>query len=68
MNMEATAFKIHFGFQRGCIDVVHRLLDNGGFKIDQPWKEGWTALMIAVIYGHYSVIHLLLDHGAMMDH
>lgn len=43
------------------------VLDNGA-KADAPGKDGYTALMWAIVFSDWQAANILLAHGASLDH
>jgi ankyrin len=52
-----------FASRQGQLEAVRALLD-GGAAIDQAGADNTSALLIAVVNGHYDVASLLLERGA----
>jgi ankyrin len=52
-----------FAARQGKLETVRALLD-GGAKIDQAGADNMSALLIAVLNGHYDVATLLVERGA----
>jgi TonB family protein len=49
----------------GQTEAIRKLLaENENLDIDSPGKDGWTALMYAVMAGHDEAVLLLIDAGA----
>lgn len=57
---------IHAAVQRGHIECVETLLDNG-VNIEEKDGEGDTPLMVAIWYNKMDAIAMLLDHGANIE-
>ena len=53
---------LHFAAREGCVACVTTLLDHGA-NIDVIDPQGYSALVMAVINGHYDVAGLLIDRG-----
>lgn len=57
---------LHDAAERGDVDEVHRLLDEG-VPVDQLDDSDETALQGAAAFGHVEVVRLLLERGAEID-
>jgi ankyrin repeat protein len=53
---------LHFAAREGCDACVTTLLDHGA-DIDVIDPQGYSALVMAIINGHYDVAGLLIDRG-----
>jgi len=49
---------------QGDIEKGERLLSEGGILPDMVDEKGWTALMMAALHGHPTMVELLLSYGA----
>ncbi|KAL2005607.1 hypothetical protein VTN00DRAFT_10100 [Thermoascus crustaceus] len=56
---------LHLAAMIGDWEMARLLLDNGA-KVEEEDKAGRTALFFAVLFGHTSVIQLLLSRGATL--
>ncbi|MGL9779673.1 MAG: ankyrin repeat domain-containing protein, partial [Wolbachia sp.] len=56
---------LHAAAQNGYAGMVKSLLENGADA--NAVKEGWTSLCLGAERGHYKIVVLLLDHGAIVD-
>ncbi|XP_066546985.1 inversin isoform X2 [Amia ocellicauda] len=53
---------------KGSTDVIRTMLDlKSDIDINMTDKYGGTALHAAALSGHVTMVHLLLEHGAMVD-
>jgi ankyrin repeat protein len=52
---------------RGKVEIVKLLVENGA-AVDAVDSDGLTALQVASLLGHISVVTYLLDHGADVNH
>ena len=57
------AFPLHYAAQKGYMDYVQHLLQLE-LDVDMQNANGATALMLASIMGHFSIVQVLLDKGA----
>jgi ankyrin repeat protein len=58
---------IQIAAERGEIDVVRLLLDEGANPDAGDEKYGWSALQLAAHWGHRNIVDLLIDRGADVD-
>jgi len=54
---------LHFAVDRGEVDIVQQLLDNGS-EVNAQDSSGETPLMLAVTCEHLELVRLLLERGA----
>jgi len=57
---------LHFASERGLINAVNWLLDNGA-DLEHPGIDGRTPLNLAASSGHSEVARILLNHGAGLN-
>ena len=60
--------ELHQACQEGDYDGIKRILRRPGIHLNMVDEDGVTPLMKAVRWGHYKIVHLLLDWGADIDH
>lgn len=58
---------IQIAAERGDLDTVTILLDQGAHPDDGTDSYGWSALQLAAHWGHDDVAHVLIDRGADVD-
>ncbi len=57
---------LHVASREGLLKYVTYLLSVPGIQVNLGASiDGWTALLLASIYGHVAVVHVLLQHTAM---
>ncbi len=60
------SFKLRRAVEAGDPQAVEAAL-NAGANINYADSNGWTALMMAALYGHIDIVRLLIDAGAHVN-
>ena len=56
---------LHIAAQKGDKDIMAYLLKSRKVDVNAQDEQGWTALLVSVVHGNYSVIQCLLNHKAI---
>jgi len=51
----------------GCDEELLKMLIDGGCNLSKAKKDGWTPLMMALMYREESIADLLVEHGAQIN-
>ncbi|XP_019149835.1 PREDICTED: ankyrin repeat domain-containing protein 50-like [Ipomoea nil] len=65
-ELAAGFFALHFGVQRGNLDLVQSLIRKGSCDVNELDREGYTPLMLAAKAGNIAMCRLLLSCRARL--
>ena len=57
----------HFACKNGYLNIVKYFIENTEIKIDLPGEERMTGLMLACLYGHYTLVEYLLEKKSKIN-